>query len=298
MIPEINHPIFAKFKLFDHSNAKIPDGFTVDIIGSMIDVNFWTYDEIKNPIYCEYIEWVQLLEAVDNAKGSFVFVELGAGFGRWSVRAWLAARQKGVTDIHVVAVEAEPAHLGWLKEHFRTNGLREDEYSIFPGVVGGSDGSALFYVRMPPSNEMNNAREWYGQSVIKEHEVIASHHPITYYHGKKVVSFASGWEAIEVPRFDINKVLDRHKRIDIMDVDIQGDELDVVKAAARQLKSRVKRLHLATHSKEIENELRYFLKGEGWTLIDDYTCFEENDTPFGRVKFVDGAQSWLNDKIE
>ena len=41
----------------------------------------------------EYFEWIDLLESVVSARGTYTFAELGAGFGRWSVRAAFAAQQ-------------------------------------------------------------------------------------------------------------------------------------------------------------------------------------------------------------
>jgi hypothetical protein len=35
----------------------------------------------------EYFEWIDIFESVKNAKNEFVMFELGAGFGRWIVRA-------------------------------------------------------------------------------------------------------------------------------------------------------------------------------------------------------------------
>ena len=53
----------------------------------------------------EYFEWVDVLESVAEAESSIVMVELGAGYGRWLMRAAAAARRRGVT-FHAVGVEA------------------------------------------------------------------------------------------------------------------------------------------------------------------------------------------------
>jgi hypothetical protein len=47
------------------------------------------------PFDYEYFEWVDLLQAVKEAENTFTIVEVGAGYGRWSSRAALAARQLG-----------------------------------------------------------------------------------------------------------------------------------------------------------------------------------------------------------
>src|SRR2546423_1273975 len=54
------------------------------------------------PIVCEgYLEWVEVLGAAKRARGSFTFVELGTGWGRWMTFAGHAARRLGIADIRL-----------------------------------------------------------------------------------------------------------------------------------------------------------------------------------------------------
>lgn len=69
----------------------------------------------------ELFEWIDFLEAVDKAVGTFRFVELGAGYGRWSVRALKAAEQRNLDDAKAVAVEAERVHGECLVRHMQAN---------------------------------------------------------------------------------------------------------------------------------------------------------------------------------
>src|SRR6267142_7096307 len=65
----------------------------------------------------EYFDWVALVESVAAARDRFVFVELGAGFGRWLIRALkLATEWRGLTSLGV-AVEAEPQHFAFMQQH-------------------------------------------------------------------------------------------------------------------------------------------------------------------------------------
>lgn len=51
-------------------------------------------------------EWTALLSSAVEAKGSFVGVELGAGWGPWVVAGAKAAERLGISNIRLAAVEA------------------------------------------------------------------------------------------------------------------------------------------------------------------------------------------------
>jgi hypothetical protein len=71
----------------------------------------------------EYFEWVDLLESLHFAEEEFIFAEMGAGFGRWSVNAVCANRLTRCLPYKIVAVEAHPVHFKWLSENLRDNGV-------------------------------------------------------------------------------------------------------------------------------------------------------------------------------
>ena len=50
-------------------------------------------------------------------------IELGAGYGRWLVRAATALQQVKDLPFQLIGVEAEPQHFKWLLQHFKDNGL-------------------------------------------------------------------------------------------------------------------------------------------------------------------------------
>jgi hypothetical protein len=56
----------------------------------------------------------------------------------------------------------------------------------------------------------------------------------------------------------------------------------------------VKRLHIGTHSKEIEAGLRQLLSAHGWRCHADYPLSSTSETPWGPVSFENGVQSWVN----
>jgi hypothetical protein len=118
------------------------------------------------------------------------------------------------------------------------------------------------------------------------------------YFGKPVITYASGWRAIEVDKIDIRDILRAHDNIDFLDLDIQGEEVKVLTAGLELVDRKVKRLHIGTHGSQLEAELRKLFHSRGWILLRDYGCHQSNLTPFGAIQFVDGVQSWINPRFK
>ncbi len=84
----------------------------------------------------EYFEWIDLLESVLAAERSYTMIELGAGYGRWVIRAALALKQfNGQLPYRLIAVEAEPTVFQWLRQHFRDNEIDASKHLVIHGAV-------------------------------------------------------------------------------------------------------------------------------------------------------------------
>ncbi len=64
----------------------------------------------------------------------------------------------------------------------------------------------------------------------------------------------------------------------------------LVRTSAPFLKERAKRLHIGTHSHQIEARLHRTLRRTGWYFPRQSTV----RTTFGVVRFGDGVQGWIN----
>ena len=82
--------------------------------------------------------------------------------------------------------------------------------------------------------------------------------------------------------------------VDFIDLDIQGSEFTVLAVAIIDLCEKVKRIHIGTHGKDIEDRLRDLFVSAGWINIFDFSTGSTVDTDFGLVTFGDGVQSWVN----
>lgn len=269
----------------------------IDFIGSRTGAEVGEFSPSPvDPNFCaplpvfdeEYFEWVDLLEAVHDAGPKFTMLELGAGYGRWSGRAAMAARAMG-KSLRLGVAEAEPKHANWLRRHLANNGVDSSAYELFEQAVAGKFGKVVFAVAAPEGvGEIN----WFGQAIVP---VDVMNRPVIGdYFGLPMYEDDHGWKLIVVPQIPLSTVLKSYDFIDLADLDIQGCEADAIAEAIEPLTEKVRRLHIGTHGHDIEARLRQILAGRGWVCLRDFPCHGVHDTPYGPVNFVDGVQSWIN----
>lgn len=257
----------------------------------------------------EYFEWIDVLESVCSAKGHYVMVELGAGYGRWAVRAACALKQRATTTPHLIAVEAEPIHFRWLREHFRNNGLDPEAHKLIQGVVSDKPGDSSLIIGTTHGGD-DRADQWYGQTVLlpelpkewKHACAILARGFISQLRREKYEGFlvsrdVDGRKSIKVPSITLETLLSNIERIDLIDFDLQGEELKVIQASLDLLDSKTARLHIGTHGREIEQGLRVSLAEHGWKCLADYPSGATTETPWGILSFQDGVQSWINPRL-
>jgi FkbM family methyltransferase len=296
--PPAHHPVFDHFERwkgpdeidFDHNFLGVRTRFAF-----FLDKEQWQRrprpsDPIHDPGYPgvdnEYFEWIDVLETVLDAKDRFTMVELGAGYGRWLSYGAAAARAIGL-DYALVGLEAEPTHFRWLAEHLRDNSIPADRCTLVEAAVDSDDGWVDFWV--------GDSINWYGQRIESQtptgrpglrDRLVRTRDAVTRRRSLRRVRALS-----------LRSVLAEFELIDLIDVDIQGAEVDVLTAAPEVLDAKVKRVHVGTHSVENEAALRRFFTELGWKNLNDYSCFSEVETPWGAVEFQDGVQTWINPRL-
>ena len=225
----------------------------------------------------EYFEWIDLLETVLGAGPEFVMFELGAGFGRWSVNGALAAISLG-KNYRILAIEPEPSHFNWLKENLSNNKLDLARCELVEAALSTREGDAEFYI--------GNPVDWYGQALRPDYRP-----NLTSEHKSQGVTFS------RVKTITLNRFLQNYPKVDFMDMDVQGAELDTLRASKDMIDQNVARIHIGTHSHDVEKGLRNLFHDLGWSAKWDFPCSGESDTPYGRVSFQDGVQSWINPRF-
>ena len=291
-----HHPVIQKIRPW---SGQVSKDTQVDFLGVKTRISY--FEGLKSnenssppPFDEEYFEWVDLLESVTAAQGDFRMMELGAGYGRWLVRAAFACRLFGNLPCKLIGVEAEPTHFEWISQHFTDNDLDPADHVLLKGAVSTKDGAAQFLV--------GNAERWYGQRIAHVEDLWQGvKQPL-----KLIMSRSRKDESApplryrfeRVRTFGLTTLLTSFQRVDLVDLDVQGSELEVLAAAAASVNTRVKRVHIGTHSRKVEVGLRTLFKGLGWLCVFDFPGQGKRETPWGRIDFQDGVQSWTNPRFQ
>lgn len=295
------HPVFDRIK---QQNKRVEPGFWNVFTGAKFRTNFNpAYDkpleecfEYPPVLQEEYFEWIVLLESVLEARERFVMVELGAGFGRWLLNGACALRNNKDMQCTLIGVEAEPVHFDWLSQAMNDNGFPSDEHLLVNAAVGGKRGMVYFSVKSPDYADDDAPANWYGQSIMNEPvDLNDPHFERVQYHGREIFKLPNGYWVLPVPCLPLETILAPIDRIDLIDMDIQGAELEVLQASVSVLQNKVKRIFIGTHGREIEEGLRGLFLELGWKKLWDFPSFSEGvETPYGKCDFNDGVLCYEN----
>jgi FkbM family methyltransferase len=225
------------------------------------------------PVDEEYFEWIALLTSIAHARGRFCMAELGAGWGRWIASAAMLCGQRKVA-CSFIGVEAEPSRFELMKMVLRDNGVNPDDHDLLQSAVADRDGEVLL-------TGLEASRDLYGHKTIRADEV-------TMYQN------FPGYEIRPVPAYSLKTVCAHYQYVDLIDIDVQGAEYDTLGPAFDTLDWKVGMVHIGTHARTIERSLKRVFRAHGWLNAFSYPCHSEVNTRFGRVKFLDGVQTWVN----
>lgn len=219
------------------------------------------------------LEWLGLAETVLAAGPRLCVVELGAGHGPWLARAGVAWRRRHPDrPLCLVGVEAEPTHFRFLQQHLDDNGLSGASIRLVEAAVAELDGLLEFETAPDP------VRDW-GTRPVGESPT----------RGLPRVAEAG---VRSVPAISLATIAEGLGTIDLLHVDIQGDEARVLAAGADVLRRQVTRLVVGTHGRDIEAQLFHLLPDLGFGLAAERPCtyLAGGSVP---TLFTDGTQYWI-----
>ncbi len=289
-----HHQVIERFGLW---KGMVAPGFAVNFLGVKTRTCFYPPGLFSHPqeqfvtsepppIDEEYFEWITVLESVAAARDRFTMLELGAGWGRWMVIAAAALRASGGLPYRFIGVEAEPTHFRWLRQHLQDNNVDLGNCHLIQAAIADRDGSVLFQTGRPS--------EWYGQAIVV--------HPVGW--RQRLRQWVGRAEAQRPPEgvrkvraVSLTMLLRPLDVVDLVDLDIQGAELTVLRPAAEQLARKAKRVLVGTHSPDIEAGLRALFRELAWENLCDYPGNGVSQTPWGTIRFQDGVQSWINPRL-
>ena len=244
----------------------------------------------------DFYDWLDLLESVADGKDPYVFVELGAGFGRWAVHAAHLCRAVGRPLGRLTACEAEPTHYRWMLTHFRDNDVDPANHRLIEAAVAGSRGTIPFYA--------GAASSWYGQS-IAQNVIDFGVKPRTGIAGllRRLLSREKPQERVDmIPAIVMEDVLKETPKVHFMHIDIQGAEFDALEHSMDLLDRCVKRVHVGTHSptteatrgRDMDKLVGDLFVAHGWRPKVTVRSGETKSVHGHIITFVDGVQVWMN----
>lgn len=271
-------PIISQFKPY---SGDVDAKLSVNFLGQKTDPGFGFpssaaglnfYPEINDEVF----EWIAVLEAVLEARTNFTMLELGAGYGRWLVAAVCALRQKHPNvPFKLVAIEPEPAHFCFLRQHFTDNAIDPDNHTLIQAAVNDT-GEPVHFIA-------GHSTEWYGQAIVPQ--------------GYTQTGYPQA-RTIQTPAVKLVNLLNSHEYIDLLDADIQGAEVPVITSSMQALTKTTRRAYISTHSADIHSTLAQAFHDAGWHQRALHGWRGENEpTRFGPLTFIDGIQYWLNPHV-
>jgi FkbM family methyltransferase len=158
-----------------------------------------------------------------------------------------------------------------MKQHFQDNGVDPEQHELIEAAVDECEHTIRFYVGKPD--------EWYGQRIAQPEERI------------------DGPAVRDVKTITLTRILGGLDLVDLIDLDVEGAELVVLRSAIEQLNQKVKRVHIGTHASDIEQGLRALFWEHGWYKRNDYAVGRAEQTEWGEIYFENGVQTWINPSL-
>lgn len=232
-----------------------------------------------------FIEYVPLIESINSATEPFYqMMELGASYAPFTAICGVLAKRQLLGEIMLIACEAAPRGLEHLYANLTANGLL-DNPRINVRIVHGAVGARAGHVYFPDVDSAENN----GGNI----KGVLS----------KLASFGSEKKLARIKAYTLSALLGMTRGtapVDFIHCDIQGAEYDVFSACMPLLDERVRRIFVATHSRQIEDRLFTLFDRRGWHLVAEEPCqmrYRGDGNPARLHLASDGGQYWRNRRL-
>jgi hypothetical protein len=301
----------------------VPKGFMVDFSGALTDASFRTmwgidpattgdsYHETRLPEFPKdeegWFEAFNWVAAAREAKDRFVMLTLGACYGAQAVGSYRMLMQLNPMPCKLVAVEPDPGNVAWIKKNFRDNGIDPDDHWIVSAALNDNGEPALFPVGAPGWGAggclwTNNPieRERLAARVIGAGAADDALEDILVNHRTGIkMPLLSGQESPLVElrytsAVTLNDLLAPFDRVDYIESDLQHSEVLVFPSAVEQLRRKVRRVHIGTHSEKGHRQLHRLFQQMGWEITFSFEPLKNHQTSLGEFWINDGVLSVVN----
>jgi hypothetical protein len=304
--------------------GRLPSGYTVDFVGTLIDLKFRTVFSVPDNLtggkfaqtrlptvtdgegWFEAVDWI---EAARAARGHFVMISLGACYGGQVVGCYRALQLINPMPSKFVAVEGNPENIDWMAQHMRDNGMDPDQHWLVQAAISDNNKPVLFPVGCPGLGVQNyvSTNEAVGRKACAD-QIIAGGgaeqalqdillRNTTGLKRELVAGENFEGEIKIVSGVTLKDLLLPFDVVDYIEADIQQSEILVFPPFMDVLKRKVRRIHIGTHGKEIHNALFQLFKREGWEIVFNFAPNTRYGSWLGPFSMNDGVLTVRNPKV-
>lgn len=253
----------------------------------------------------EAVNWVA---AAQEAHGHYVMVTLGACYGAQAVGSYRALQALNPMPYKLVAVEADPGNVAWTIRHFRDNGIDADRQWIVEAAMSDTNAPVFFPVGSPGTGAQNcfstnehKARAAYVKQLIARGADEALRnlllHNTTGIRKSLVPGYDFQAEVKLLSAVTLKDILGPFDFVDYLEADIQQSEITVFPPYMALLKSKVRRIHIGTHGRDVHAELHRLFAKDGWEIVFNYEPNAEHGSALGPFKTNDGILTVRNPSL-
>lgn len=301
--------------------GKAPENFYVDFLGTMTDARFGTDTrrhpgvmgggkvKATSPTLADGEDWfeaVSWLEAARAARQEFTMITLGAAYGAQAVGACMALKALNPMPYRLVAVDADPGNIAWVREHFANNGIDAGKQWLIEAAVSDTNDPVYFPVGAPTSGAQNcvatnekEARAVYFDGFVSNGQAVEALKALLLENRtgirKKLGDREDQIAEIKmVSALTLADILGPLREVDLLESDIQQSEIIVFPPFMDLLDRRVRRVHIGTHGQDVHDELARMFKKAGWSIQFDFAPNGEYESSLGKFSTNDGILAATN----
>jgi len=276
---------------FRNPDARPSPGFVTDFLGGRVRTSsLWQSARhldgalldlpVPGDYHAETAEWIGLLKSVRSARQRYVAMELGAGFGPWITAGGNAARLKGIPDIRLYAIEADPHHFALLRQNLEDNGFDPDHHTVIHAAVGSTPGTAAW-----PYFE--DSRDDWGSRPVSTATKDYLGRPFS--------------KKIEIAVLPMDQLIRKEERWDLFHIDVQGHEVEICQSCIDEITRRVHWIVVGTHSRKLDGDMMELMYAARWILENEKPSkfrYCSSAPTLEAMTVVDGIQVWRNPTLD
>jgi len=239
-----------------------------------------------------FFEVADIVQSVQSARDSFTMIELGGGWAPRCVDAHRALEALNPLPRKFVAVEPEPLLHANARQNFRNNGLDPDDHWLLNSSVSADGRPGLIFTgkgRITSTRIVGKHGDAVAEMIVTAE---ATETALRNLCAQMRVGVPLSQEAgdtkdiVAVSSISLRDILAPLEIVDLMDVDVQGEEIDIFSPAMDMIVKKVRRLHIGTHLMQGDAVSRHQLVRKefadaGFDILADYAPASRHQTSLG-----------------